>query len=105
MFVQSRRMIVTEDHADELVERFSKAGILEEQEGFIDSTVMVKKANRGDEEVMVLVRWESEQNCKEWQKSEVHIAGHKAKLGKPKPDYLIHTEFSSYEIKSIKKRP
>jgi heme oxygenase (staphylobilin-producing) len=85
MFVQMRKMVVTEGNADQVVERFSGKGLIEEQEGFIDATIMVKKVRRGDEEVVVMIKWESEDHWKQWEKSPAHIAGHKANLGKPKP--------------------
>lgn len=98
-----RKTIVTEGNADKVVERFSREGIIEKQPGFIDCTVMVKQVRRGDEEVVVLIRWESEEDWKNWEKSEEHIAGHKAKLGQPKPEYVVSTEGGKYEIKAIKK--
>lgn len=61
-----------------------------------DLSVIVKKARRGDEEVIVLIHWESEEYWKQWEKSEVHIAGHKAKLGKPKPEYMVSSEGGLY---------
>jgi len=102
MFVQMRKTVVKEGHADQVVQRFSKEGIIEQQEGFIDLTVMVKKVRRGDEEVVVMIRWESEEHWKNWEKSPEHIAGHKAKLGQPKPDYIISSEGGQYEIKAVK---
>ncbi|MDF2683891.1 MAG: antibiotic biosynthesis monooxygenase [Brevibacillus sp.] len=103
MFVQVRKTVVTEGNADKIVSRFSGEGLIEKQEGFIDSTVLVKKGSRGDEEVMVIVRWESEAHWKQWEKSDAHIAGHKANLGKPKPEYIVSSEGGLYEVKSVKK--
>lgn len=103
MFVQLRKTVVKEGYADQVVNRFSKEGIIEKQDGFIDLTVMVKKVRRGVEEVVVMVRWESEEHWKAWEKSPEHIAGHKARLGQPKPDYIISTEGGLYEIKATKK--
>ncbi|WP_238988149.1 antibiotic biosynthesis monooxygenase family protein [Filibacter tadaridae] len=103
MFVQMRKMVVTEGNADQVVKRFSKEGIIEKQEGFIDVNVMVKKVRRGDEEVIIMVRWESEKHWKQWEKSPEHIAGHKAKLGQPKPDYIVSSEGALYEVKAVKK--
>ncbi|MBT2757305.1 antibiotic biosynthesis monooxygenase [Mesobacillus foraminis] len=102
MFVQMRKTVVTEGNADQVVNRFSGEGIIEKQEGFIDLTVMVKKVRRGDEEVVVQIRWESEDHWKQWEKSDAHIAGHKAKLGQPKPDYIVSTEGGLYEVKAVK---
>ncbi|KQL46449.1 antibiotic biosynthesis monooxygenase [Brevibacillus choshinensis] len=103
MFVQVRKTVVTAGNADKIVSRFSGEGIIEKQEGFIDSTVLVKKVIRGDEEVMVIVRWESEAHWKQWEKSDAHIAGHKANLGKQKPEYIVSSEGDLYEVKSVKK--
>lgn len=103
MFVQMRKMTVTEGNANLVVNRFGKPGILEEQEGFVDLTIMEKKVRRGEEEVLVLIRWESEQHWKQWEKSEAHIAGHKAKLGQPKPEYLLNSEGGLYDVKVVKK--
>jgi heme oxygenase (staphylobilin-producing) len=103
MFVQMRKMVVTEGNAEKVVERFSGKGLIEQQEGFIDATVMVKKVRRGDEEAVVMIRWESEAHWKQWEKSDAHIAGHKANLGKPKPEYIISSESGLYEVKTVKK--
>ncbi|MGG3885458.1 antibiotic biosynthesis monooxygenase family protein [Brevibacillus panacihumi] len=102
MFVQMRKITVKEGFSDQVVNRFSGEGLIEKQEGFIDSTVMVKKVPRGEEEVIVQVRWESEAHWKQWEKSDAHIAGHKANLGKPKPEYLLNSEGGVYYVKSVK---
>ncbi len=100
MFVQMRKMVVKEGNADQVVKRFSGEGIIERQDGFSDLSVIVKKVRRGDEEV--IINW-SEAYLKQWEKSEAHIAGHKANLGKPKPEYIVSSEGSLYEVKAIKK--
>lgn len=104
MFVQMRKFVVTKGNSDKIVERFGGKGLIEEQEGFIDATIMVKKVRRGDEEVIVMIRWESEEHWKQWEKSDAHIAGHKARIGKPKPEYIIGSEVSHYEVKTVKER-
>ncbi|MGX6444515.1 antibiotic biosynthesis monooxygenase [Neobacillus sp. K501] len=103
MFVQMRKTVVTEGNAEKVVERFGGKGLIEQQEGFIDATVMVKKVRRGDEEVVVMIRWESEAHWKQWEKSDAHIAGHKAKIGQPKPEYVISSDGGLYEVKTVKK--
>lgn len=100
MFYQMKKIIVKEGHSNQAVERFSKRGGLQEQQpGFIDKQVLVKKVRRGDEEVLVVIRWESEQDWKNWEKNPEHIAGHKAKRGAPKPEYIIETCQDIYEVK------
>ncbi|WP_285768419.1 antibiotic biosynthesis monooxygenase [Peribacillus sp. SI8-4] len=103
MFVQMRKTVVKEGNSGQVVKRFSAEGVIEQQEGFIELSVMVKKVRRGDEEVIIMIKWESEEHWKQWEKSEVHIAGHKANLGKPKPEYIVSSEGALYEVKAVKK--
>jgi len=103
MFVITRNMVVKEGTSHLVVDRFSKGGIIEEQEGFVDISVYVKKVRRGDEEVLILIRWESEEAWKNWEKSPAHIEGHRKNLGKPKPDHIISVTVGKYELKAVKK--
>jgi heme oxygenase (staphylobilin-producing) len=103
VFVQLRKITVTEGNADQVVKQFSQEGIIEKQDGFVDITGMEKKVQRGNEEVVVMVRWESEEDWKQWEKSEAHIASHKAKMGKPKPEYFVNIQVGKYEVKAVKK--
>lgn len=108
MFVQIRKWVVTEGNSDKIVERFSKKpgdgpSLIEQREGFVGRELLVKKARRGDEEVVMIIRWESEEAWKAWEKSPEHIAGHRAKLkeGKPQqPDYIVSMEHSNYTVVS-----
>ncbi len=103
VFITMRKMTVQEGMANKVIKRFSKKGIVEEQEGFIDVTVMKKKIRRGkEEEVIIMTRWESEKYWKKWQTSDAHIAGHTAKRGQSKPDYLIKSESGRYKIEAVK---
>ena len=97
MFYQIKRIVVKEGFANQVVERFSKrGGLLEQQVGFIDKQVLVKKVRRGNEEVMVVIRWESEEDWKNWEMSPEHIAGHKANRGIPKPEYILESSQDLY---------
>ena len=65
MFVQIRKWVVTEGNADKVIERFKKKpgdgpSLLEQREGFIGREILVKNVRRGEEEVIMMVRWESE---------------------------------------------
>lgn len=98
MFYQVRQLTVHEGTSEQVVERFSKRGKVEDMPGFISKDVLVKKVRRGNEEIMILVKWESEAAWKNWEKSPEHIAGHKAKIkeGNPKPDYLVDSQHGIY---------
>ncbi|WP_042454528.1 antibiotic biosynthesis monooxygenase family protein [Neobacillus dielmonensis] len=97
MFCQIKRFVVKEGYSQQIVERFSnRGGLVEQQPGFIDRDILVKKVRRGDEEVLVMMRWESEEDWKNWEKSPEHIAGHRAKQGNAKPEYVIESSQDVY---------
>ncbi|TQR21525.1 antibiotic biosynthesis monooxygenase family protein [Psychrobacillus vulpis] len=102
MFYQIKRMVVKEGFSSTVVERFQGEGLIEKQPGFEQLEVLVKKVRRGEEEVLVVVRWTSEEDWKNWEKSPEHIAGHKANAGKPKPDHIIESSQNVYEVKVSK---
>ncbi|QOS78892.1 antibiotic biosynthesis monooxygenase [Paenibacillus sp. JNUCC31] len=102
MFIQTRVMVVENGHSHKLVERFSVPSPVEEMPGLIDFSVMVNKKSKEHEEVMVLIRWESEEAWKNWEKSDVHIKGHREKRGQEKPEYLISTTVNMYEVQKVK---
>lgn|SRR5690554_2132217 len=99
MFVQIKRIVVKEGNSTKVTERFTKKdgpSLIEQQPGYIGREILLKKVRRGDEEVLIIVRWESEEAWKNWEKSPEHIAGHKANIGKPKPDYIIESSQDLY---------
>nr|WP_275402174.1 antibiotic biosynthesis monooxygenase [Shimazuella alba] len=66
-------------------------------------SLLIIKVQRGKEEVVVMVRWESEEHWKQWEKSEAHIVSHKGKIGNPKPEYIVNIEVGKYEVNTVKK--
>lgn len=102
MFVQMKRIVVKEGFSDLVLNRFSGEGKLEKQPGYIDRTVLKKNVRRGDEEVIIYVRWESETDWKNWEKNPEHIAGHKANLGKPKPDHILESFQNTYYVHAVR---
>ncbi|WP_068775990.1 antibiotic biosynthesis monooxygenase [Paenibacillus sp. FJAT-26967] len=105
MFIQTRSIVVQKGFADQVVERFSKEGLLDQREGLIDINVMVNRISKENEEVLVMIRWASLEDWKNWEKSPEHIQGHKDKKGQPKPEYMISMNVNSYELKKTKIGP
>lgn len=100
MIVQLRRFTVTEGNGHLVVGKFKQGGgLVEQQSGFIAKTVLQKKVRRGEEEAIMMVRWESEEAWKAWEKSPEHIAGHRNNRGKEKPEYIVNVDVSMYEVK------
>ena len=98
MLVQTRTMVVKKGFADKVTERFNGESPMDKMEGLIDRTVMVNSRNREHDEVMVMIRWESKEAWKNWEKSPEHLAGHRAKKDRQPPDYMISTSVSMYEV-------
>nr|WP_251047549.1 antibiotic biosynthesis monooxygenase [Planococcus sp. ISL-110] len=97
-----KRIVVKEGFSELVLDRFSGEGKLEKQPGYIDRTVLKKNIRRGDEEVIVYVRWESENDWKNWEKNPGHIAGHKANIGKPKPEHIIESSQNTYHVHAVR---
>jgi heme oxygenase (staphylobilin-producing) len=102
MFIETKTIQVKEGTSQLVVDRFSGEGVIEKSEGFIDLSICVKKVSRGDEEVVILIRWESEEAWKKWETSEAHIEGHRQSRGKPKPEHILGSQHAVYEVKGIK---
>ncbi|WP_151734977.1 antibiotic biosynthesis monooxygenase [Paenibacillus tengchongensis] len=102
MLIQTRTFTVEKGNSDKVVERFSTPGPLEEMEGLIDISVSVNKKSKDEEEVLVLVRWESEEAWKNWEKSDAHIQGHRNSRGQEKPAYILGVNVNMYEVKTVK---
>lgn len=100
MFIQMRSMKVEKGHSEKVVERFSQNAPIDTMPGLIDRIVSVNKRAKDYEEVMVIVRWESIEAWKNWEKSDVHIQGHRTKREKPK--YILDVSVNMYEVKAIK---
>lgn len=102
MFVQTKAFVVKEGFADAIINRFSQAGPVEKSPGFVDLSVMVKRARKGEEEVLVMIRWESEAAWKGWETSEAHLEGHRKSAGQSKPEYVISSSHGVYDVKVVK---
>ncbi|GGE63567.1 antibiotic biosynthesis monooxygenase family protein [Priestia taiwanensis] len=102
MFIETKTIVVTEGHSDIIVKHFTGEGHIEKFEGFIDLSVLVKRVRRGDEEIIIMIRWESEEAWKGWETSEIHLEGHRQSRGKPKEDYVVSSSHAVYDVKSSK---
>lgn len=69
MLIQTRSMIIQKGYSDQVVERWSGPSPIMEMPGLIDFSVMVNKRNKEQEEVLVIIRWESEEAWKNWEKA------------------------------------
>lgn len=102
MFVEMKTIAVKEGFAQTVAERFGKPGAVEQMPGFVDLSVMVKRARHGEEQVVVMVRWESEEAWKGWEKSDVHIQGHRQSAKQGRPDYIIASSHDTYQVSVLK---
>jgi len=102
VFVQMKSITVAEGYVGKIVEQFASKGLIEGQPGFIDLSVLRKKKRGGNEEVIVMIRWESEEAWKSWETSEVHLAGHKENRKKLPPSYIIEKRQDVYHVLATK---
>ncbi|MDF2926088.1 MAG: antibiotic biosynthesis monooxygenase [Paenibacillaceae bacterium] len=99
MFVEIKTIQVKEGFADAVVSRFSQPGAVEKAEGFVDLSVLVKRTRKGDEEIAVIIRWESEEAWKGWERSEPHLEGHRRSREQGKPEFILGSSHATYDLK------
>lgn len=102
MMMEIKTIVVQEGFADNIIKKFSEPGVVEEAPGFVDLSIMVQKARKGEEEVVVMIRWESKEMWKQWELSEPHLEGHRQSRGKQRPEYIISSKSGHYELKAVK---
>jgi len=104
MFIVTRTLVVKEGFRDEVVRRFSQKGAIDEAPGFVDLSVLSKrKPSKGEEEILLLIRWESIDRWKEWERSDAHLAGHRKAREQGQPDYMISSSGAGYELLAVKR--
>lgn len=103
MFIMTRTMTIEAGNSEKVVERFGGDLPVDGMDGLIDRIVMVNTKSKEHEEVVMLIRWESKEAWKNWEKSDVHIQGHRESRGKQPPAYVLNTEVKSYDVQVIKK--
>jgi len=102
MLIQTRTIVTEPGYADQVVERFTRESPMDAMEGLIDKTVMVNRKKQEHDEVVVMIRWASVEAWKNWEKSDVHIQGHRENRGKPQPEFVKSTTVNMYEVRAVK---
>ncbi|WP_426445428.1 antibiotic biosynthesis monooxygenase [Paenibacillus sp. S-38] len=103
MLIQTRTIVVQKGKSDLVLERFSKESPMDAMEGLIDKTIMVNRKKQEDcEEVMIMIRWRSLEDWKNWEKSDAHIQGHRQNRGQPKPEHIISVTVNMYELNAVR---
>ncbi|GGA30070.1 antibiotic biosynthesis monooxygenase [Paenibacillus physcomitrellae] len=105
MLIQTRIFKLAKGHAEDMAAKFSQESPVDGFAGLIDRTVMVNSRNKEYDEVMVMIRWESSEAWKNWEKSDVHLAGHRAKRGNNDPDYVLDKKVAMYETYAVIQGP
>ncbi|MGG6312762.1 antibiotic biosynthesis monooxygenase [Paenibacillus macerans] len=103
MFVMTRTMLIEKGNSDKVLARFSAESPVDQMEGLVDISVMVNRKSQEYEEVIVVIRWESQEAWRNWEKSDAHIQGHKNSRGQPPPSFIVSTSVNMYEAEVVKK--
>lgn len=102
MFVMTRTMLIEKGNSDKVLARFSAESPIDQMDGLVDISVMVNRKSKEHEEVVVIIRWESQEAWKNWEKSDAHIQGHRDNKGQP-PSFIISTTVNMYDAHVVKK--
>jgi heme oxygenase (staphylobilin-producing) len=102
MYMEMLTITVKSGFSDQVVSRFRQEAAVEKAEGFVDLSIMVRRASRDEEEVMVLIRWVSEAHWKQWELSEPHLEGHRLERQQGKPEWVLGSGSRVYEVQAVK---
>ncbi len=105
MHIEMLTIVVQEGYADQVAARFTAPAAVEKAEGFVDLTVMAKRPSKGEQEVIVMIRWASEAHWKAWEVSEPHLEGHRRERENGKPPFVIGSKSAVYAVKAAKVAP
>ncbi|WP_059050559.1 antibiotic biosynthesis monooxygenase [Paenibacillus senegalimassiliensis] len=103
MFVMTRTMEVEKGSSEKVLERFHAESPIDQMEGLVDISVLVNRKSTEHEEVVVIIRWESQEAWKNWEKSDAHIQGHKNSRGQQPPSHILSTTVQLYDAEVVKK--
>ncbi|MFD0586992.1 antibiotic biosynthesis monooxygenase family protein [Paenibacillus sp. GCM10027627] len=101
MLIQLRTIVVEPGYAEQLAESFREPGHIDTMPGLIDRTVMISRGKGESEEVISMIRWESEDAWKNWEKDPVHLAGHREKRTEEPPSYIITSSVNMYNAQKV----
>ena len=95
MFIQARKLSIARGFSEAAVNKFKTSTLLPQQPGFDSIETYVRSVNKESEEVLVLLKRGTKKDWQNWEKFDVHKAGHRIK--KERPEYILGMEMSYYE--------
>lgn len=101
MIIQVRTIVVQPGFGDQVAASYSVSAHIDTMPGLIDRTIMVNKRGKESEEVVAMIRWQSEEAWKNWEKDPVHLAGHREHRGQEPPAYLISSTVKMYGVQAV----
>ncbi len=105
MFIETKKFTVKKGYAENIINKFSRprnedsTNERKKPQGLVDVTIMQKLRKEEHEEVIVMFRWESQEDHKNFKLSDAHKEGHKSK--DEKPDFIINVSVDMYDVKHI----
>ena len=95
MYAVTNRIKVQKGHGSDLEEVFGKRGGVEKEPSFKSFELWRLDAEDEHEEYLVVTRWESKDDFKNWTKSDSFKEAHSG----PPPTYIIGGELSNFDVK------
>lgn len=95
MYSVTNRIMIKTGNGDDLEEVFGKRGSVQHEPGFKSFELWKLQKEEDHEVYLVVTRWESEQDFKNWTQSDSFRQSHAG----PHPEYILGGELSNYDIK------
>ncbi len=99
MFIEMKTIVTKAGFGEKIVQKFSGKSKIQEMDGFIEMSVLKRVRKTEEEEIIVEIRWESQEAFTAWKKSDTHKAGH---ANKEKADFIISGKVEMYNVENTK---
>lgn len=99
MLIQLRTFTLEKGHVDIFIEKMRMAHPVDTFDGMLERTVLSFTRKKTEDEVVMMLRWRSKDDWMNWERSDVHLAGHREK--KEKPTFIKQVEVKMYEAETM----
>lgn len=99
MLIQLRTFTLEKGHVDTFVEKMREPHPVDAFDGMMERTILSFTRKKSEDEIVMMLRWRSKEDWMNWERSDVHLAGHREK--KEKPSFIKQVEVKMYEAETM----
>lgn len=98
MFVVQKKIEITKESRNDLIERLNHPSVMFSYPGFIKREVLLNDSLADRDVIVMLVYWREKADYIAWQRSKDHMEMHKAKAASQKPSHVLSKEKEMFTV-------